>query len=387
MKSLILFIGFVLSFDALPAHAFEQLLPVQVEGKWGYINSSGQIKIQPQFNFGGRFSDGLAQVGISGKLTEGKTKYGFINETGAYVVTPKYDQVGDFSEGYAAVAQGTAWGYIDRTGKTVYTPQALQAQKFSHGLAAVRFYVPVDGKSLARWGYLGVDSSTGLITEKIAPKFERASSFQPAGNQELAVVTIQKGRDLEYFFIYKDGQQVGGIYGDLQNFSEGLAAFRYTKDGKIGYLNTNFVVAITPTFEGPYMGQLHEGIASVGKFDHMVRSCDNGCRDIPMYKYGFIKYDTQTSKSQMAIDYKYGRPSNFSEGKAPVADKWNSKSYYIDAKGEGLFKQGMLNHPKKFSCTSGFESGIASFCSDSTGDLSYGYMNSDGQIIWDIKKH
>ena len=44
------------------AHA-EVLLPVNVNGQFGYINTSGQVVIAPQFDSAQEFSEGLAVVG------------------------------------------------------------------------------------------------------------------------------------------------------------------------------------------------------------------------------------------------------------------------------------------------------------------------------------
>lgn len=39
-----------------------ELLPVEVNEKWGYIDKSGTVTIKPQFVVAGVFSEGLAPV-------------------------------------------------------------------------------------------------------------------------------------------------------------------------------------------------------------------------------------------------------------------------------------------------------------------------------------
>ena len=56
------------------------LLPVLVNGKYGYINRTGKTVVKPQFNFGSDFSQGLAVVAINGK-------WGCIDNTGKTVQT------------------------------------------------------------------------------------------------------------------------------------------------------------------------------------------------------------------------------------------------------------------------------------------------------------
>ena len=62
------------------------LYPVCQNKKWGYVNKSGEVKIQPQFEKAGMFQNGMAPVVFNEKV-------GFINEKGVYVVNPQYDSV------------------------------------------------------------------------------------------------------------------------------------------------------------------------------------------------------------------------------------------------------------------------------------------------------
>ena len=89
-------------------------------GKWGYIDKTGKIVIQPQFSYVEAFSDGLAAVKIHDNDDE---KWGYIDKTGKIVIQPQFSQAGTFSEGLATVLieNGTKKNYvmIDKTGKIV----------------------------------------------------------------------------------------------------------------------------------------------------------------------------------------------------------------------------------------------------------------------------
>jgi predicted helicase len=95
------------------------LAAVQVSGKkenkWGYIDKSGKMAIEPQFAEAKGFSDGLAGVRI-GNADEGK--WGFIDTKGKFVVNPIYDDVQPFKEGMAAIQSGKGkdalWGFIEK---------------------------------------------------------------------------------------------------------------------------------------------------------------------------------------------------------------------------------------------------------------------------------
>jgi hypothetical protein len=109
--------------------------PFPRKGKYGYRDKAGEFVIQPQFDYAGEFSEGLAVVGL-GKYPG--TKWGYINREGKIVIPAQFDGAHDFSEGMAAVGIGGKLGYIDRTGKLVVTAQFDEAQKFSGGRARVR---------------------------------------------------------------------------------------------------------------------------------------------------------------------------------------------------------------------------------------------------------
>jgi hypothetical protein len=52
--------------------------PAKLAGKWGYIDKTGNIVIEPQFDSAHRFSAELAQVHVGDKI-------GYIDKTGRYV--------------------------------------------------------------------------------------------------------------------------------------------------------------------------------------------------------------------------------------------------------------------------------------------------------------
>ena len=72
-----------------------------MESKYGFIDKSGKVVIEPQFDYAGlgisAFSEGLAQVKKDGK-------YGFIDKSGKVVIEPQFDDADAFSEGLAVVA-------------------------------------------------------------------------------------------------------------------------------------------------------------------------------------------------------------------------------------------------------------------------------------------
>ena len=65
-------------------------------------------------------------------------KWGFVNASGEMVIEPQYEDARSFSNGFAAVMQDDKWGFIDMSGKMVIEPQFENAKDFNdHGCVFV----------------------------------------------------------------------------------------------------------------------------------------------------------------------------------------------------------------------------------------------------------
>ena len=78
-----------------------------------FINKKDK-KITRDFDAARDMVDGFAAVNVGGR-------WGFINSKGNIIVEPIYDEVSDFYCGYAAIKQGSYYGVIDEKGKQVVT--------------------------------------------------------------------------------------------------------------------------------------------------------------------------------------------------------------------------------------------------------------------------
>ena len=113
---------------------YEDLVPVKSGDKWGYMNTAGELAINPQFESAGRFFEGLASVKLNGK-------YGYIDNTGNFVINAQWDYAGAFEDGLAIVGNGkedSKYGYIDKTGNYIVNPQFSYASYFYDDLALVK---------------------------------------------------------------------------------------------------------------------------------------------------------------------------------------------------------------------------------------------------------
>ena len=89
----------------------------------GYIDRSGAVVIEPQFDYAYPFAGDRARI-FTGKLTSygypDEGFYGYIDRTGRVVIRALYENAGDFSEnGFAIVCKNKKYGIIDTEGNTV----------------------------------------------------------------------------------------------------------------------------------------------------------------------------------------------------------------------------------------------------------------------------
>lgn len=96
-----------------------QLIPVQQGGKWGYATSDGfggkTLVVPYQFDHATGFSEGLGLVKQNGK-------FGYINSEGQLVISAQFDYASPFAGGKATVKQNGKLGTINKSG--VFTARA-----------------------------------------------------------------------------------------------------------------------------------------------------------------------------------------------------------------------------------------------------------------------
>lgn len=199
-----------------PGEFHEGRASILSEGKYGFIDTKGNVIIEPQYNFPANFSEGLAGVFKDFNVT-------YINKSGeAVIITGVNGHYREFSEGLAAVMSDGKWGFIDKTGKLVIDYQYTEAYNFSGGLAAVKI------EQYDKFGY--IDQSGKTVIE---PKFLDAKDF----HEGLALVQIST---MLGGYINKEGNQLSDSnYSHLSgSFYEGFAAVQLQDQpqGKFGYI-------------------------------------------------------------------------------------------------------------------------------------------------------
>lgn len=93
------------------AGEYEGLRGIIRNGKYGFIDDKGRLRIANRYEGIGNFNNGLAAVKILGK-------WGFINPEDKIVINPSYESVSEFKKAVAIVKRGK-FGFVDKDGKVV----------------------------------------------------------------------------------------------------------------------------------------------------------------------------------------------------------------------------------------------------------------------------
>lgn len=112
------FDGLIISRMELPESAEvvfpekEGLSAIKKDGRYGFIDNRGRLRIANRYESVKSFNENLAAVKIRGR-------WGFINHSDQLIIQPFYDEVFEFSNGRCVVRQGSLYGVIDPSGKLV----------------------------------------------------------------------------------------------------------------------------------------------------------------------------------------------------------------------------------------------------------------------------
>lgn len=217
---------------------------VDEDKKQGYINMQGDLVIPCEWipSINPNFKNGVVQVDkIIGKDHLGDV-YGhfWLDKTGKEIPEPEYRP--EFSDGLTPViAPSTgelqSMGYEDEEGHLVIPYHWWFAEPFSDGLAAVAVEGDLD---IERWGYIDK-----LGKEVVPCQFHDAKDF----SESLAPVNEGSYNNPRWGYIDKTGTFVSDQRWSLAfPFQEGLASIKdYNR--KWGYINTRLDVVISCQFD------------------------------------------------------------------------------------------------------------------------------------------
>jgi hypothetical protein len=370
----------VLSVKDTEQHA--RLYSVKIGKKYGYMDSSGSVVIEPKFKSAGQFSEGLALVELFnyyedrgfidrtgdvlfhvnfpsnelynatyfyttevGSFHDGMARvelrdprlvtfFGFIDMSGNLAIAADFEDARDFSEGVAAVSiakpddfSQVAAGFIYPNGRFAIEPSFEETDSYSEGIAGVR------DQATHKWGY--IDHHGSYI---IPPKFDRAWRF----SEGLALVETSGKRQ----FVDRSGNVIAGPFATAYPFSEGTAAVNvggrladwgnradFVMGGKWGYIDRDGKFVIPAKFD--WALPFSEGLAGVNV------GGDSSSGSISRGKWGFVD-----AYGSYRVDPSYDTVSAFSGGLANVGVEGPPKSLLTEISYSFIDKTGKKLGPK-----------------------------------------
>jgi hypothetical protein len=321
---------------ALAQHASDCLYPIRDGRKFGFINRSGTVVVQPQYDAVGECREGRIRVTV-GSLS------GYMDTTGKLVIEARYDTAGEFKNERAVVRMGDKYELIDPAGKLIAQIPYRVLGDFHQGLLRVQASGRTDdaGKRLpTTYGF--VDRQGKIVIE---PKFMPAGEF-PDDPADLPVA----GLDHDWCYFDRNGKIVIRIPmgPHLNNANLFMNGRLLVKQGFTwGYQDASGNWAIPPKYNDAQ--NFEDGLARV----------QDGAK--------WIVIDTQGK--EVKIDPKKPRRLQpYSEGLALAAE--NDLLGWIDSKGKLAFPLRKYEEAHKFS------SGMARIKLDGM----YGYLDRSGNL-------
>jgi hypothetical protein len=144
----------------------EGYIGIKRDGKFGFVDRLGRLRIANRYDGIGEFHEGLAPVKLVGK-------WGFINMADQIVIQPTFDAVGNFSLGVALVSRKGKTGFINHEGKELLelrydSVKRLPNQLFQLSLTGKKGLADTDGRILIepRFEYLSEAANGHIIVSQ-----------------------------------------------------------------------------------------------------------------------------------------------------------------------------------------------------------------------------
>lgn len=104
-----------------------KLGPAGLDERWGFVDRTGRLVINPQFEWVGGFSEGFAPFCPSGCDDVSTKRVGFIDKRGNVIVAAQFTSAEGFWDGISQVTIGRGndrrVGYINQKGEYVLVPR------------------------------------------------------------------------------------------------------------------------------------------------------------------------------------------------------------------------------------------------------------------------
>lgn len=312
----------------------ENRILVKKDGKFGYVNSSGEQITQIIYDDGFNFSNGYAIVNKN-------DKYAFVNQEGKLICPFIYDDAFNFNEGRAMVMVNNKLGYIDVHGELIIPTIYDEAKTFNDGYAIVGRddkygCIDLNGKIILDLKYFYMER---MIDDKLlVATQEGLTIINKQGQEQMSPVPNSNVKLLSKEFL-------------ALRSNEGLWFIRNIRSNKD--LQSPTFEAIDPPLSG-------DGLILVKK---------NG-------KYGFIDWEF---KARVPFKYDYAEPFTNNMALIYVGGENNGKYGYIDLNGKEVI-------PPKLSIAYSFNSsGLGRVGIPQVNNaFKWGAVNTNGNLVIDF---
>jgi len=365
--------------------ANELFLPFKKNGFWGFMNTSGTIKIPAKYTFVESFSEGLALAGLGDKV-------GYIDKLGETVIPFEFDEAYSFHNGLAIVGKGLLFGVINRVNGLVVSMnyEFIESFQYEIALAAKESgygFISDSGKELTAFDF---SYSTNFVEGFAVVAKEGKMAILDISLQQIIPFSYQKLTEPIDSLMIAKGDSLFGIinlngdtilefkYDRIDDFSGELALVQ--KGNKYGYANKSGKVTIpimyTYSLPASVWGKFEGGYAKFqrnGKFGvlntkgkEVSPSIFENLKDFNLKELFPVKkkekWGYANGELQLKIKYVYNSAEPFYNGKAIVKNdtafglidpsaKWLMQPKYksLERVSDSIFiakqaKVGIVNH-------------------------------------------
>ncbi len=186
------FNGVIVERQLSPDHPVEVIYPeseglraVKRNGRFGFVDSKGRLRIANRYEAVQPFSEGFAAVQILGK-------WGFINLQDNLAIQPVYERVWEFKKGRALVTQKGLFGLVDTNGRLVLPVRYDAIETLATGNLLIRHN-----------GLAGLADSSGkvLVTPRYTTVVDTGSGYVIVSKDgKYGVVTTQGVSTIPIFY-------------------------------------------------------------------------------------------------------------------------------------------------------------------------------------------
>jgi hypothetical protein len=319
-------------------------IPTRINNKWGFIDTSGNWIIKPQFESCEPFIEGMSLYSENGL-------FGFINTKGEIIIEAIYEDADAFNNGLAIVNSGEKYGVLNRFGVEKVAFDYEDIGEFINGVA----YASKKGK----YGYINEEGFVVVpFIYDLAFSFNNRKALVKRGGK-FGVVDLENNWIIPFNYdwiepYFSDSLikvRIDKNLGLINIFGEVILPIEYdqigkinsellivVKDSKVGYVNAKGDNIIPLIYESdPFImdwGEFKDGLARI-KIKHKMGLIDtSGERIIPAIfeKIGDFegdlfpvkkrgKWGYSDLKIKLKISYKFDEAYPFHGGIAKVRKK------------------------------------------------------------------